>query len=230
MTTRKRPAPAPAFGALDYPSSDGEPAAESDWHLHLLFESTTRLDHRYADDPNVYVSGNLLVYYQEGDPELRLAPDCFVVFGVPKGNRETFKTWVEQAYPAVVFEFTSPSTRELDTVTKFAIYQDVWKVDEYFLFDPLEEYLTPSLRGYRRDSYGDLVPIRPDADGGLFSERLRLTLRRDGTSLAYRDAVTGELLRGGDGRRPRHEADARREAEARLTEALAELARLRKSP
>ena len=227
--TRKRPAPAPAFGALDYPSCDGEPASESDWHFRLLRESTTRLDYRYADDPNVYASGNLLVYYQEGDPRLRLAPDCFVVSGVPKGDRETFKTWVEQAYPAVVFEFTSASTRELDTVTKFAVYQDVWKVDEYFLFDPREEYLTPPLRGYRRDAYGDLVPIRPDADGGLFSERLRLTILRDGTSLAYRDAVTGGLLRDG-GRRPRHEADARREAAAQLAEALAEIARLRKSP
>ncbi len=141
--TRKRPAPAPAFGALDYPSSDGEPVAESDWHLHLLFESTTRLGHRYADDPDVYVSGNLLVYYQEGDTRLRLAPDCFVAFGVEKGERDTFKTWVEQA---------------------------------------------------------------------------------------YRDAVTGELLRDGDGRRPRHEADARRDAEARRADALAELARPRKSP
>ena len=47
--TTKRPAPVPAFGALDYPSSDGEPMAESDWHFRLLAESTTRLDHRYAE-------------------------------------------------------------------------------------------------------------------------------------------------------------------------------------
>ena len=223
--TRKRPAPAPAFGALDYPSSDGEPASESDWHLRLLFESTTRLDYRYADDPDVYVSGNLLVYYQEGDPRLRLAPDCFVVFGVPKGNRETFKTWVEQAYPAVVFEFTSYSTKDRDTVTKFAVYQDVWEVDEYFLFDPREEYLTPSLIGYRRDAYGDLVPIPRNADGGIFSERLNLTISRQGKSLAYRDAATAQLVLTANEGRART-----REAQARLADALAELARVRKSP
>jgi Uma2 family endonuclease len=235
--TATRPAPPPAFGALDYPSSDGEPAAETDWHRHLLFESTTRLAHRYAADPNVYVSGNLLVYYQEGDTQLCLAPDCFVVFGVEKGGRETFKTWVEQAYPAVVFEFTSQSTRERDTGVKFATYQDVWKVDEYFLFDPFEEYLTPSLIGYRRDANGDLLPITPSADGSVLSERLRLTILRDGKSLAFRDPTKGKLLLNADEDRARIATDRRKEAEARageaearLADALAELARLRKSP
>ncbi len=260
MTARTltRPATPPAFGALEYPSSDGEPMAETDQHIHLLFESTTRLKHRYAADPNVYVSGNLLVYYQEGDTRLCLAPDCFVAFGVEKGDRETFKTWVEQAYPAVVFEFTSKSTRDRDTGVKFAIYQDLWKVDEYFLFDPFEEYLKPSLIGYRRDPKGDLLPIPPDADGGVLSTRLNLTVLRDGLSLAFRDAATGELVLNAyedqarlatqrnaqaqqaardaeqaardAGQRANDEAEARRDAEARLAEALAELARLRMSP
>ena len=260
MTARiiTRPAPSPAFGALEYPSSDGEPMAETDLHRWLLFDATTRLIHRYAADPNVYVSGNLLVYYKEGKPRVCLAPDCFVAFGVEKGNRDTFKTWVEQAYPAVVFEFTSASTRGNDTGKKFAVYQDIWCVDEYFLFDPFEEYLTPSLQGFRRDGHGKLVPIPPDAAGGVLSARLNLTLARDGTSLAYRDATTGELvLNAGDSRArddaearaaaehgardaqqaarnaqqsARAEADARREAEARLADALAELDRLRESP
>ena len=174
-----------------------------------------------------------------------------MAFGVEKGDRETFKTWVEQAYPAVVFEFTSKSTRDRDTGVKFAIYQDLWKVDEYFLFDPFEEYLTPSLIGYRRDPRGDLLPIPPDADGGVLSTRLNLTVLRDGLSLAFRDAATGELVLNAyedqeriatelnseaqqvarDAQQAAHaEADARREVEARLAEALAELARLRKSP
>ena len=253
MTARTltRPAAPPAFGALDYPSSDGEPMVETDLHRDLLFESTTRLAHRYAADPNVYVSGNLLVYYQEGNTQLCLAPDCFVAFGVEKGDRDTFETWAEQAYPAVVFEFTSQSTKDCDTGIKFAIYQDLWKVAEYFLFDPFEEYLTPSLIGYRRDANGDLVPIPPDAAGGVFSERLNLTILRDGKSLAFRDATTGELVLNADEDRARiaierqEEAEERardaeqavgvetarrEEAEARLADALAELARLRKSP
>ena len=239
------------FGAIDYPSSDGEPMAETDRHRDLLLDATTRLAHRYAAAPNVYVSGNLLVYYKEGKPRVCLAPDCFVAFGVEKGERDTFKTWVERAYPAVVFEFTSASTRGNDTGKKFAVYQDIWKVDEYFLFDPFEEYLSPSLQGYRRDGQGKLVPIPPDAAGSLLSERLNLKLSRDGTSLAYRDAATGKLILDAGSDRARQEAEARDEAEARadaeaearraaervardaqaqLAEALAELARLRKSP
>jgi len=246
-----QPETPPASGAIEYPSSDGEPMAETDLHYDLLTEGTARLIEHFAADPNVYVSGNLLVYYQEGKPQACLSPDCFVAFGVAKGRRDTFKTWVEGVSPSVVFEFTSRSTRDNDLVKKLAIYQDVWKVDEYFLFDPREEYLNPSLQGFRRDRRGKLRPIAPDAGGEVFSERLNLTMLRDGVMLTYRDEATGKLLTDANGNLARVEAearakaeerardaqqaaradaDARREAEARLAEALAEIARLRKSP
>ena len=253
MTARilTRPETPPASGAIDYPSGDGEPMAETDLHRWLLVEATTRLIHHFAADPNVYASGNLLVYYQEGNPQVCLAPDCFVAFGVAPGERETFKTWVEGVYPAVVFEFTSRSTRDNDIGKKFAIYQDLWKVDEYFLYDPYVEYLDPPLQGFRRDNRGKLRPIPLGMDGGVFSERLNLTVLRDGRRLAYRDEATGKLLTDANGNLARVEAEARakaeqvardeaaarrdaeqvaRDAEARLAEALAELARLRKSP
>ena len=240
-----------AFGAIEYPSSDGEPMAETDLHRWLIIEATMRLIHHYAADPKVYVSGNLMVYYKEGKPKFCLSPDCFVAFGVGPGVRKTFKTWAEGVSPAVVFEFTSRSTRHNDLVKKFAIYRDVWKVDEYFLFDPYEEYLNPPLQGFRRGDRGEFRPIPPDADGGVFSERLNLTVLRDGPLLAYRDAETGKLVlnayedqariateRSAEAeqvardaeQRANNEADARRDAEAKLAEALAELARLRKSP
>ena len=266
------PATPSASGAIEYPSSDGEPMAETDLHRDLLIEAIARLIEHFAADPNVYVSGNLLVYYQEGKPQVCLSPDCFVAFGIEKGRRDTFKTWVEGVYPAVVFEFTSRSTRDNDLVKKFAIYQDVWKVDEYFLFDPREEYLNPSLQGFQRDRRGELRPIAPDADGGVFSKRLNLTMLRDGRMLAYRDEATGKLLTDANGNLARVEAEARaeaeqraddeatarrtaeqvardaetranaeaearrdaqqiaREAQAQLADALAEIARLRKSP
>ncbi len=248
----------PASGAIEYPSSDGEPMAETDLHRRLLTQATDLLILHFASNPGVYVSGNLMVYYQEGKPQACLSPDCFVAFGVGPGDRKTFKTWAEGVLPAVVFEFTSHSTRDNDLVKKFAIYQDVWEVSEYFLFDPYEEYLNPPLQGFQRDRRGILRPIVPDADGSVFSERLNLKISRDGRTLAYNDAETGERLLDAGGRQARHEAKARaeaeqvaraaqqsaraaeqranneatarREAEAQLAEALAELARLRKSP
>lgn len=176
-----------------YPESDGQPVAETDTHRDLLFGVVARLKAWFAGDPTVYVSGNLFVYYEEGNPLRVLAPDCFVAFGVGNHNRETYKTWEEGRFPAVVFEFTSRSTMREDLRTKLGIYQNVWKVREYFLFDPFEEYLEPSLLGYRM-TRGELRPIKP-VNGVLTSKTLGITLRRDGTRLILADAATGaELL------------------------------------
>jgi Uma2 family endonuclease len=204
-----------------YPDSDGKPMAESDVHIDLVIDLRSRLKARYAGDPNVYVAGNLLVYYVEGEPRVSLAPDGFVVFGVPNRRRRSYKTWVEGRFPDVVFEFTSASTQEQDLGDKFDIYQDVWRVKEYFLFDPLDEYLDPPLLGYRM-SRGELRPIRP-GKGVVSSKVLGVTLGRDGTRLVLRDTATGaELLT------PEEQRAAAAEAEvARLK---AEIAALRRKP
>lgn len=204
---------------IDYPESDGQPMAETDDHIDLVTGIRERLKARYAVDPNVYVAGKLFVYFQEGDPSAVLAPDCFVVFGVPNRKRRSYKVWREGRYPDVVFEFTSARTQDQDLGNKLDVYQDVWKVKEYFLFDPLEEYLDPSLVGYRM-ARGELQPIRP-AKGTLTSKVLGVTLSRDGTQLRLRDAATGaDVLTAAERR-----ADA---AEAEIVRLKAELAALRK--
>jgi Uma2 family endonuclease len=177
---------------VEYPSSDGMPMAETDLHRILMVDLIARLQERYAGRKDVYVSGTLFVYYEEGKPHKVLAPDCFVVFGVPPGLRDTFKTWEEGAFPAVVFEFTSKTTQREDMFNKFTTYQDVWGVKEYFLFDPYEEYLQPSLLGYRL-TRGKLKQIR-SARGGIASQVLGVTLTRDGNRLVLRDTSTGKEL------------------------------------
>jgi Uma2 family endonuclease len=178
---------------IEYPESDGKPMAESDVHRMLLMDVVQRLDARYAGMPDVYVSGNLLVYYQEGNPYLVLAPDGFVAFGVPKRRRKTYKVWEEGGrFPEVVFEFTSKSTEREDLRDKFKVYQELWRVKEYFLFDPEEEYLEPSLLGYRMGR-GGLRPIKP-VRGRLESTTLGITMERNGTRLLLRDAATGSEL------------------------------------
>jgi len=49
---------------VEYPTSDGRPMAETDVHRQLLIQLVDVLELRYADDPNVYVSGNLLLCYE----------------------------------------------------------------------------------------------------------------------------------------------------------------------
>jgi Uma2 family endonuclease len=177
---------------IEYPSSDGKPMAESDLHRLTMTDLIDRLVAHFAKREDVYVSGNMLVYYEEGNVGRHLAPDCFVVFGVPNHNRDTFRTWDEGAVPSVVFEITSKTTRDEDTETKFAVYQNVWRVDEYFLFDPTEEYLSPSLAGYRRVR-GGLQPVRL-TKGRLTSRALGLTLSRDGQQLRLHDTASGVML------------------------------------
>lgn len=211
-----------------YPDSDGQPMAETDDHRELMFDVIPLLDEWFADDPDVYVSGNLFVYYAEGEPARVLAPDAFVAFGCEKRRRRVFKTWVEGVFPSVVFEFTSASTSREDMRQKLAIYRDEWKVKEYFLFDPLDEYLDPPLLGYRR-TRGQFRPIRM-VKGKLTSKELGITLERDNTELILRDAKTGKRLLTTDAK-ARVAAEKRGAAlQAENDRLKAELAALRNNP
>ncbi|MCY4026081.1 MAG: hypothetical protein OXH75_07165 [Acidobacteria bacterium] len=53
------------------------------------------LARHFRGRPDVYVSGDLLIYYREGDPRTSIAPDVFVVFGVEDRQRQNYKLWEE---------------------------------------------------------------------------------------------------------------------------------------
>jgi Uma2 family endonuclease len=165
---------------VDYPTSDGR-ASDSDVHRDLIWALIQTLNGHYAADPMVYVSGNLLLYYERGNKRKRIAPDVFVVRGVPKGDRDYYLLWHEGKSPEIVIEITSKKTRFEDMKKKMALYRDVLQVPEYFLFDPFEEYLKPSMQGYRLAN-GNYDPIQ-SIDGRLPSEVLGLQFERVGTQL-----------------------------------------------
>jgi Uma2 family endonuclease len=201
---------------IEYPESDGMPMAETDLHRKIMTYVIERLSARYANRKDVYVSGNLLVYYEEGQWGVSLAPDCMVVFGVPSGDRRIFKTWEEGAFPSVVFEITSKTTEREDMLKKFRIYEETWQVKELFLFDPTEDYLEPSLVGYRLGR-GGYVLLKPSA-GRLVSRELGITLERNGQWLVLRDAKSGEEL----------PSSGQKESEAEIARLRAEIAKLKK--
>ncbi|HJT76767.1 MAG TPA: Uma2 family endonuclease [Gemmataceae bacterium] len=176
----------------DYPTSDGRPMAETDLHRELMFDLIKTLQAYYAADSMVYVSGNLLVFYVPGDRLRHLSPDVFVVKGVPKRERPNYLTWEEGKGPGVVIELTSSSTRDEDVQDKFQLYQNNLRVPEYFLFDPLGDYLDPPLRGYRLRE-GKYAPIRPFR-GRLPSKVLGLHLERHGRSLRLYDPAAKQWL------------------------------------
>jgi Uma2 family endonuclease len=202
-----------------YPTSDGKPMAESDQHRILMTDLIMTLSSFFEDDPDVYVSGNLIVCFVPGNKRRHLSPDVFVVRGVPKGDRPNYLTWIEGKGPDTVIELTSSTTRHADTHRKFALYRDVLRVPEYFLFDPRDDYLEPRLQGFRLID-GRYVPIALVEDR-LPSAILGLHLEAAGQDLRLWHPETGEWLPT-----PRQiraalqtEAQARRQAEQRLRQA-----------
>jgi Uma2 family endonuclease len=169
----------------DYPTSDGRPMAETDLHRDLMHTLIATLRAWFASDPSVYVSGNLLVYYVRGNKRVHVAPDVFVVPGVGNHPRENYLLWKEGRGLDVVIELTSKTTMIEDIEEKYNLYVSKLGVKEYFLFDPEEEYLTPSFQGYRR-TRSRFQPIRAVA-GRLPSKVLGLHLERDGTQLRFWD-------------------------------------------
>ncbi len=154
-----------------YPSSDGEPLAESYDHLYVIMTTLAMLLHHLKGQQATVLADQFL-YYAQGFPRLRVAPDVMVIFNVQPGGRDNYKTWEEGQVPAVIFEMTSPSTRNKDDIEKKQLYESMG-VTEYWQFDPRGEWIPEKLRGYRLQ--GDLEPTyAPITDNK--SEPLQLQL------------------------------------------------------
>jgi Uma2 family endonuclease len=172
---------------VKYPSSDGEPMAETPIHRQVMVDSIAVLQDYYADEPNVYVSGNMMMYYVEGNADKSVSPDVFVTLGIPKlPERDIYQIWVEGKGPDAVIEVTSKSTARVDQRRKFDLYQDVLKVREYILFDPRERTLAgTALCAYRRvKGKYDLIPM---TRGRVVSKVLGLELEPAGQHLRFYD-------------------------------------------
>jgi Uma2 family endonuclease len=221
----KRTAPQPPGHAVrnGYPTASKKPMPETDWHRELMVMLIHTLRDFYAGQ-RVYVSGNLLIFYEEGDRRRHISPDVFVVRGVEGHDRPNYLIWEEGRGPEVVIELTSSSTRRADQTTKRGLYQDTLRVREYFLFDPDGDYLDPPLQGFRLRK-GVYQPIH-FVGRRLPSQVLGLHLERDGRTLRLWDPdMQGWLLTRDERRqqteqRAQHaEQHAEEEAQAR---ALAE--------
>ncbi|HEY9649708.1 MAG TPA: Uma2 family endonuclease [Coleofasciculaceae cyanobacterium] len=100
-----------------YPESDGQPMADNTKQFRWIVVIEQNLDWMYADDPNVFVAGDLFWYPVQGRNTIVNAPDVMVVFGRPKSDslrdsfasRGSYKQWEEEGIaPQVVFEIRSP--------------------------------------------------------------------------------------------------------------------------
>jgi len=207
------------------PESDGKPMAETDLHRNVMVYVIEALQEHFLPEHDVYVSGNIFMYYRDEDGELKsVSPDVLVVNGVAKKERRIYNLEVERKAPDVVFELTSPSTKMEDLGNKRFIYASLG-VKEYYLFDPFGEAFRPALRGFRLEN-GDYLAV---VGTRMYSEVLGLEIRLEEGKLLLYDRKKKEYLRSyKESEAARRTAEAARQvAEARASAAEMELERLR---
>jgi Uma2 family endonuclease len=142
-----------------YPDSDGEPMADNTEQFQWIVAIKENLELLFANDPTVFVAGDLLWYPVAGNPKIRTAPDALVAFGRPKGRRESYQQWHEEGIaPQVVFEVLSPGNRKVEMDKKLLFY-DRHGVEEYYLYDPDTNDLIGWLRA---DGYLDAIESLAD--------------------------------------------------------------------
>ena len=217
---------APTETADLYPESDGKPMAETDMHAVAIIDLRQRFDGFFADNPDTYVSGTLMMYDVEGPGRTAVSPDILVSFGIGKKLRRTYKVWEEGKPPDFVMEFSSKGTFQNDLGHKKAHYASMG-IPEYFLCDIDRRYLPVPLMGFRLK--GETYEGIPEnVDGSIPSVTLGVSFHLLDEGLVVYDEATGEWLQtpaeaaeAAEKRAAQETAAREREAAARAREAVA---------
>ena len=210
------------LATIHYPETDGKPMGETDLHIGLIVDISEALRNFFMRQPDVYVSRDLLLYYEPGNTRKFVVPDVFLVRGVNKGDRRVYKLWEEGRPPSVVIEISSRETKKADLNSKLHLYERLG-VAEYYVFDPEYHYVKPPLRAWRL-SGGKYVEIAV-INGHVGSDELGLELVNTGQALRLFNPATGQFLLT-----PEEEAAARQEAEARAESLATKLRELGVDP
>ncbi|MEG4303759.1 Uma2 family endonuclease [Microcoleus sp. D3_18a_C4] len=174
---------------------------------------------QYLADRRATVLANQFLYYAQGFPKVRVAPDVMVIFDVEPGGRDNYKIWEEGQVPKVIFEITSPGTKSEDQNNKKDLYERL-EVQEYWLFDPRGEWIPEQLRGYRlgvegyqliRDNRSDVLQLRLEIEGKI----LGFYREDNGDKLLIPDELASAL------KAERQRAEAERQRAAELESLLA---------
>jgi Uma2 family endonuclease len=168
-----------------------EPQLETDFHREQIDLLIRLLKYFWRDRHDFYISGNLTVYYSQKQLKSRdfAGPDVFVVMDTEKRDRRSWVVWDEDGkYPNLVIELLSNSTAKVDRGAKKQLYQDVWRVPNYFWFHPE----TLEFAGFHLVD-GKYEALIPDPLGHLWSEELGLYLGIHKNQLRYFMA-NGEIV------------------------------------
>jgi hypothetical protein len=78
-----------------YTACNGQPMSDNILQFQWITTLVGGLQALFAEDPNVFVAGDLPWYPIEGDNKTRIAPDALVAFGRPRSchGQETNAQW-----------------------------------------------------------------------------------------------------------------------------------------
>ena len=204
-----------------------------------VFRISGLLYGRYRELPNVFIDGGGYIAYDPNDGNRRVAPDCYITFGVDgdaimeAGN---YFLWEVGKPPQFVMEVASPSTAANDLGPKRELYAELG-VAEYWLFDPTggDLYDQP-ITGLRLID-GEYHPceLHTAEDGSItsHSELLNLDFHWREDEFDVLDPATGktidevEVIRDEMQERIDAEREARIDAEAEAARLREQLRRLR---
>jgi Uma2 family endonuclease len=166
----------PPMPPTDLIFDDGEPL-ESNRHriaMNVLIRSMLTA---LADRNDYFAGGNMFIYYSSNQARNRdfRGPDFFVVLNVDgRTDRQGWVVWEENGrYPDVIVELMSPSTAAVDTGVKREIYEQIFRMPDYFVYDP---FAPNSLQGWHLDANQQYQPLVPNEHGWLWCQRLDLWL------------------------------------------------------
>ena len=211
-----------------YPETDDKPLPDGEYQAPIYREIVGTLQTHFSNRPEVHVNGNTMFYYEEGNLNARVAPDCFALLGgnvASLWSNNRYLMWEVGKAPDFVLEIGSPSTAQNDLGPKRDLYARLG-VAEYWMFDPSggEHYGFP-LRGERlADGEYRGLDMREETDGEIWghSPTLNLDLHWREGRLRFYDPVAARWLENME-----ETGMARDAAEARARAAEAELRRLR---
>ena len=153
-----------------------------------------------GDRPDVFVSSNTGVYYEEGNPAAVFSPDCYVVFGDGADRLwwpYAYRIWEFGAPPAFALEIGSKSTWQNDLGPKRDLYARVG-IGEYWRYDPKGGELYGQLLAgeYLADGAYIAFEVSTEPSGAMrgYSPTLGLDLWATDERLWFRNPANGEFL------------------------------------
>ena len=175
-----------------YPEQREDDMGETSIHISLIADFLKILKLFFKKHEDVFLSGNMNLYYEEKNPNKWYAPDLLVAFGVPNHDRSSYQVWKEKVFPQVIFEVASERTWKTDVSEKLEIYSELG-AEEYYILDPEFAYLPAPMMAFHRQ--GERLLTAPINNDRIFSPRLSLEILRTENNFRLFNPQTNEFLR-----------------------------------